>query len=253
MTRGESKSAKYVYGVVPADPQTRPEGPGIGGEPVRVVKADGLAAITSDVPDTTLEAGRDELMAHSRVLEEALGGARAVLPMRFGVVMPSEASVREEFLEAYRADLEAQLAEMTGKVEMNVKGLYDEATILREALAENAEMAALREAISSAPADATYPERIRLGELVAEAIEAKRDTDERTFLDRLAPLAAAAELNDPIHERMAFNCAFLVERDRLKPFDEELERLAAEQHPRIAFKLTGPLPPHSFVELSLET
>lgn len=252
MARGGSESAKYVYGVVPADSPARPKGSGIGGEALRLVASGDLAAITSDVPEGPLEAGRDELMAHSRVLEETLGTTRAVLPMQFGVVLPSEDSVREELLDAYRPDLEAQLDEMTGKIELNVKGIYDEAAVLTEVVAENREVAALREAIAGAPPDAAYPERIRLGELVAETLNAKREADEHAVLSRLAPHAIALDVNPPIHERMAVNAAFLLNRDGTAAFEEELEQIAEENHPRIGFKLTGPLPPHSFVELAME-
>ena len=252
MAGGGAESAKYVYGVVPADSRARPKGSGIGGKPLRLIASGELAAITSDVPDGPLEAGRDELMSHSKVLAETLEAARAVLPMRFGVVMPSDDSVREELLDAFRPDLEAQLDEMDGKIEMSLKGIYDEAVVLREVVAENREIAGLREAISSAPPDAMYPERIRLGELVAETLNAKREADEHAILDRLAPHAIAMDVNPPILERMAVNAAFLLERDDTTAFDAELERLAEENHPRIGFKLTGPLPPHSFVELALE-
>jgi hypothetical protein len=172
--------------------------------------------------------------------------------MQFGVVFPNDDSVREELLDAHRPDLEAQLDDMAGKIEMNVKGLYDEASVLREVVEENREVAALREAIASAPPDAAYPERIRLGELVAESLNAKREADEHAVLSRLAPHAIAMDVNAPIHERMAVNAAFLLDRNGTASFDEELERIAEENHPRIGFKLTGPLPPHSFVELALE-
>jgi Gas vesicle synthesis protein GvpL/GvpF len=216
-----------------------------------VVSSKGLGALTSDVPDGPLEAGRDELLAHSRVLENALEQG-AVLPMQFGVVMPSESSVRDELLDAHRPALEAQLEEMTGKVEVNVKGLYDEESVLREILAENPEIAAMRESTQRSSEDAAYYERIRLGELITEALAAKRDADEGLVLDRLGPHALAVEPGQPIHERMVVNASFLVERERLEEFDGALEELAAENHPRIGFKLTGPLPPHSFVELSVE-
>jgi hypothetical protein len=190
-------------------------------------------------------------MAHSRVLQDAIG-ERCVLPMRFGVVMPSDDSVRKELLDAFRPDLQAQLDEMAGKIEMNVKGLYDEAAVLREVVAENREVAALRDAISSAPPDATYPERIRLGELVAESLSAKREADGHAVVERLAPHAIAVDVTAPVHERMAVNAAFLLDREDTSSFDDELEAIAKENHPRISFKLTGPLPPHSFVELALE-
>jgi hypothetical protein len=244
---GESR---YVYGVVRAD-GPRPRDTGINGKPVRVVALEGIGALTSSVPDRELEAGRDELMAHSQVLERALERG-VVLPMQFGMVMPDDEAVRELLLAAHRKELEAQLREMANKVEVNIKGIYEEGAVLREVLAESDEMAQLREAIRDKPEDATYFERIRLGELVAEALEAKQSVDERSLIDRLVPHAIAVELGQTVHERMALNASFLVDRGAIEDFDRAVDKLGKEQAERIRFKYTGPLPPHSFVELSME-
>src|SRR5438045_1800217 len=101
MARTGREAAKYVYGVVRASPKARPRGKGIYGKPLRIVATEGLGALTSDAPDGELEAGREELLTHSRVLESALAHG-TVLPMRFGVVMPNESAVREELLAAHR-------------------------------------------------------------------------------------------------------------------------------------------------------
>src|SRR3954453_7650055 len=124
-------ASKYLYGADPAQGRAKPKGDGIADEPLRVVAANGLGALTSDVPGEELEAGRDELLTHSRVLEEALGDG-AGLPRRFGVVMPDEDTVRARLLDPHREELEAQLEQMSGKVEMNVKAIYDEAAVLGE-------------------------------------------------------------------------------------------------------------------------
>src|SRR5690242_8412214 len=116
----QTKTAKYVYGVIRPTRKAPPRVRGIGRKQVRIVRADGLGALTSDVPAGDLQAGKDELLAHSRVLERAIEHG-TVLPMRFGVVMPSESAVRERLLDPHRAELEAQLEEMDGKVEINLK------------------------------------------------------------------------------------------------------------------------------------
>jgi Gas vesicle synthesis protein GvpL/GvpF len=244
-------ASKYVYGVVRAKDRAKPKGKGIADKPLKVVAADGLGALTSDVPGEELEAGRDELLTHSRVLEEALGDG-VVLPMRFGVVMPDEDTVRAELLDPHREQLEAQLEEMSGKVEMNVKAIYDEAAILQEILDENPDIARGREKIQGRSEDATYYERIDLGERIVGALQAKREADERAIVDGLAPRALEVEVSEPMHERMAVNASFLVDEDRLEEFDAELDRIAESHGGRLRFKATGPLPPHSFVELSLE-
>ena len=85
--------------------------------------------------------------------------------------------------------------------------------------------------------------------MVSEAVTARREEDSDRYLARLAPFAVAVEAGEPVHERMAVNASFLVARDGVQAFDDELERLGAEEAGRVRFKYTGPLPPHSFVDL----
>lgn len=244
-------TAQYVYGVVRAGDQPPSGARGLGDEPIQLVSSEGMAALTSDVPAEFLEAGRDELMTHTRVLEEALQRGSVVLPMRFGVVMPDTESISSELLAAHREELQAQLAEMEGKVEINLKGIYDEQRILAEIVRENPEIAELREALQGKPEEATYYERIRLGELVAQALEEKRAEAAPAIVESLRPQAIAAEVSEPVHERMAFNVSFLVDRARLEEFDRVVDEVGEREGGRIRFKYTGPLPPHSFVELGV--
>jgi hypothetical protein len=141
---------------------------------------------------------------------------------------------------------------MSGKVEMNVKAIYDEAAVLGEVLTENPDIARGREKLQGRSEDATYYERIDLGERIVAALGNKREADEQAIVDGLAAHALAVEVGPPMHERMAVNASFLVDEDRLAEFDSELDRIAESHGGRLRFKATGPLPPHSFVELSLE-
>ena len=102
-------------------------------------------------------------------------------------------------------------------------------------------------AVAGRPAAATHFERIRLGELVANAVEARRTADAAAILDGLRTLADSYVPGDPLHEQMVVNAAFLVRRDKLAEFDAGVERVSAERADRMHFKLTGPLPPFSFV------
>jgi hypothetical protein len=245
-----SKYAKYVYGVVPAGNKT-PRTKGIGKKQVRIVDADGLGALTSDIPPGELEAGREELLAHARVLERAVEQG-TVLPMQFGVVLADESAVREQLLEPHRLELEAQLEDMEGKFEVNLKAMYDERALLSEVVNEVPEIAKLREELRGQPEEAAHFDRIRLGELIAGAVNEKRDRDADEILRRLVQHAVAVEVGEPVHERMALNASFLVDRSKQKAFDSELDRIAEEQGGRLRFKYTGPLAPHSFVELAME-
>ena len=239
--------AEYVYGIVDgtADPPARG---GIAGAPLRVIGGDGAGALVSDVSGEELRFGREEMLTHSRVLEAAIAHG-TVLPMRFGVVMEPD-EVRERLLAHHAEELAVQLRELAGKVELNVRVLYEEEPLMRELVAGDPEIAALRERVRGRSADAAYYERIRLGELIAHALERKREADAAVLLEELGQVSLGVAVAAASHERMVVNASFLVDRERVAEFDETLERQAKERASRMRFKCVGPLPPHSFVDLT---
>jgi Gas vesicle synthesis protein GvpL/GvpF len=238
----------YVYGIVePTAPE--PSGAGIRDAPIRLVAGETAAALVSDLEGEELRFGREEAMTHARVLEDALSYG-TVLPMRFGVVVADEDEVRARILDGHGDELAAQLEQLAGKVELAVRAVYEEDQLMREIVQSNPEIARRREQLRGQPEDATYYERIGLGELVASAVERARDNDAHTILEVLSPLALAVEIGQPSHERVVLGASFLVDREGVGRFDEALEQIAAAQAQRIRFKLTGPLPPHSFVQLA---
>jgi hypothetical protein len=243
----QTTKPRYVYGVVRGD-GTAPAVEGIAGAPLELVGAGEVAALTSVAPGEYLEAGREDLLAHSRVLEATLEHG-TVLPMRFGVVVPDDQTLRDRLLEGHREELLAQLAEMEGKVEFALKGLYEEEAILRELVTQDREIGYLRNEIAGKSEAATYYERIRLGELIAAAFAARQEEDSAKFAEELRPHAVAVRVGEPVHERMAVNASFLVERKGLAKFDRAVDAIGKREAGLIRFRVTGPLPPHSFVEL----
>jgi hypothetical protein len=241
--------AEYVYGVIETK-DGAPAGAGIGGAPLDLVAGDGaVAALVSELPGVELRLGREEVLTHARVLSDAIATG-TVLPMRFGVVMDGAAEVRDRLLDAHAPELSEQLHRLAGKVEINIRAMYEEEALMREVIQANPDIARLRESGQGRPDDATYYERIRLGELVAKAIERKREADARDVVDALSQLAAEVQVAPPAHERIVVSAAFLVERAQLSEFDAVVEAFAEGQAGRMRFKYTGPLAPHSFVELS---
>src|SRR5918911_441390 len=103
-------------------------------------EAGGLAALVSPVEGEKLRATRRDLLSHSAVLERAIA-AGPVLPLRFGIV------------------------------------LRDEEAVLREIVRSDPAIARLNEETRAAPEASTQPQRVRLGEAVARALEARRESD----------------------------------------------------------------------------
>jgi hypothetical protein len=236
----------YVYGITRSGGGEPLPAEGVGELPVERVERGALAALVSTGVETPVKASRRNLMAHSKVLGE-VAASRCVLPMQFGVVMPSESEVQTELLAAHEQALEGQLDTFDSVVELDLKVVCPEEELLGAIIADRPELAELREQIRDKPADATYFERIRLGELVAGAVEETRRALLQRVLRELEPLAAATEVSEPAHEHMLVNVAFLVERAQVGRFDDAAAALAEELGPVIRCKYVGPLPPFHFV------
>ncbi|HWE34533.1 MAG TPA: GvpL/GvpF family gas vesicle protein [Solirubrobacteraceae bacterium] len=235
---------EYVYGIVEAS-APGPSGTGIGGAPLRLIEGDGAAALVSAVRESEVQLGREELLAHARILSDALERG-TVLPMRFGVVMERPDEVRDRLLAEHSAQLREQLQALAGKVEIELRATYDESTLMREVVRDHPDIARLAERGDAAP----YGERIELGQRVAEAIARAQERDTRDIVEVLSQVAVDVAVRPPGHERVACSASFLVERERLSEFDRVLDAFADGQGGRLRFKYNGPLPPHSFVELA---
>lgn len=240
--------AQYVYGIVEAN-ATAPRGRGIANAPVKLVVDGGAAALVSEIRDRGVRLGRKEVLTHGRVLERAMARG-TVLPMRFGIVMTGPEEIRRRLLEEYGEDLRAQLDALRGKLEVRIRATYDEQALYGEVLRDNPDIATLRHSLRGQSEHATYYERIQLGELVAAAVERRRERDAHAILTALSTAALAVDEAKPGHERVVVNASFLVDREHLEEFNQILDGVADSYGGGIAFKYTGPLPPHSFVQLA---
>ncbi|PJM97614.1 GvpL/GvpF family gas vesicle protein [Streptomyces sp. CB01373] len=236
----------YVYGITAAsDMSSLPEELGGVGEPalpVRVLTASGLAAVVSDAPEG-LRPKRRDLLAHQAVLSE-MGAGGCVLPMRFGSVAPDDEAVTgvlAERAEHYRERLEA----LEGRVEYNVKGSHVEDAVLHRVMAENPELRGMAEANRRA-GGGSYEDKIRLGEMVAAAVQAREAEDAREVVHALEPHAAAVS-DGPPSTGWLVNTSFLVDREAAEEFVTAVER-ARKDLPHLDLRVNGPLPPYSFVE-----
>jgi hypothetical protein len=235
-----SEGAVYVFGVVDARDA--------GAMPVRVVERGGLAALVGDAETSAATAAR-AVRRHWQVLEDAAAKA-TVLPLRFGTVMDGDDAVRD-LLESNGDALRALLDDLTGRVQITVKGTYVEDGLMRAVVEGSPPVAALRERLRRLPDDAGYYERIRLGELVAAEVDRRREHDTAQALDKLDPVAAGVRVEAAKAPDAAFNLAFLVERERMSAFDAAVGELVAACGDRITVRCVGPLAPYSFADAEL--
>ena len=233
----------YVYGIVRPGVSV-----GVSGEEgmpdVRIVETGDLGALVSDSPE---KASREAVLSHNRVLEAALDDS-PVVPLRFGFVMRDDDAVRTEILEAHHHELAKLLERFERRVQFGLKVYYHEDAIVADVLAGEPELARLRDQTRGQPEDATYKQRVRLGELLNKTIEKRRQRDGEEILDALRPLAEAVDLEGPEDELMLANVVFLLERDQLDEFNATLEEIADARADLMRFRLIGPMPAYNFIE-----
>jgi hypothetical protein len=235
--------ALYIYSVVDADHPEPIDLAGVGEAPVRLVRHGSLAAAVSEAPDPLVGRRRD-LLAHSSVVE-TLWADGPVLPMRFGVVAPDESALVADVLADETGRFGRSLTALRDRAEMTVKVWHQEDAVLREVLREDRTIASLQE--RNRRGGASYADRLRLGELVATAVEAKAAADADGLLRDLATFAGAARPG-PAVDGAVLNATFLIERDRVDEFLAAVEERMSTEQDRMTYRVAGPMPPYSFVD-----
>lgn len=245
---GQQQTGIYVYGIFPADIKVTGEKKGVGDPPVplQVVRWGDLAALVSEVNVARPLGSPEDLRAHSDLLDSC-AAAMPVLPLRFGAVLASEDAVARELLEEHHDEFAEALSELDGRAEYVVKGRYVEQAILDEVLSENRQAARLRDGIRGKDADATRDARIQLGEIISDAIAAKREEDTRILGEQMADHCVASLVREPTHERDAVHVAFLLDASQEKDLERVTEDLAKTWAGRVEFRLLGPIAAYDFV------
>jgi hypothetical protein len=217
-------------------------GVGAHGPALRLVREPDLTAVVSDAPPD-LRAKRRDLAIHEQVVGR-LFAAGTVLPMRFGMVAPSDEALRNDLRSAAQRYGEL-LSRLEGYVEFNVKGVHDEDAVLRDVLLRNRALRERNEALRIA-GGGRHTDKMEFGERIAAAVADLRSRDAERAVALLRPHAVEARRGPPV-DGCFVNVSFLVALDARRDFDSALLGLRAELGGSASVHLHGPLPPYSFV------
>ncbi len=210
-----------------------------------------LAFAGSDSPLEEYKTSRAHTMSHQLVCEEVMKEGRPVVPVRFETIAKPTRNTAEEKIKALLrrryGELQEILREMEQKDEQGLKVFWRKERLFQDIVRENREVRRMRDRLATHRH--SHYDRIELGTLINDAIEAKRDMDARLVARALSPLAERYETNKILMDMMVLNAAFLVHRSRIEEFDRQVSELDAKYGDRMMFKYVGPVPPFNFVEL----
>jgi hypothetical protein len=215
----------YVYAIT--DTRSEPGRPGLHGAPVRAFGAEPPFAMASEHRDSLGHPDEEDLWAHERIIEDLMDRS-TVLPMRFGSMVPDEASLLK-ILGERRGEFERLIGRIRGRVELSVRA---------QVIADHpvpAQSAALADA--GGPGTAYLLERREIQERADDAVA--------RIHEPLARLARESARKTGGLRPGAFKGAYLVDRDRVEEFRARVGQLTDEiEGARIV--CTGPWPPYSF-------
>lgn len=246
--RGQ-KTCIYLYGILPGDAELTSEVRGVGrpSGKVRLVRSDDLATLVSEVDVSKPLGTPEDYQAHEEIVDSTATGS-PVLPIRFGAVLTNEDAVVDELLKPHRDEFAKALQELEGRIQYVVRGRYVERVIMTEILSENREAAKLREQIRGTDPDATRDLRIRLGEIINNAVKAKRQADTRRLLSGMADHSVSSSVREPTHELDAAYVAFLVDTSEADELRQAVRDLSNDWQGRVELRARGPMAPWDFVD-----
>lgn len=244
---------QYLYCIIPCHEERTFDVAALGSEDsmVHSVCNNGLAVVVSDSPAKQYERTRRNMMAHEGVLETVMREF-TLLPVRFGTVTDSASPIEDiqKLLSKRFEEFDKLLRDMEEKVELGLKVFWrDEKAILEEIVAEDGDIRRLRSSLSGKSPEATHFDRIRLGEMVKEALDHKRAREAARILLPFRRLAYKTQENEVLVDRMIVNAAFLVDISHESEFDGVVSRLDEEMGERVVLKYVGPVPPYNFVNI----
>ena len=231
---------------------------GIGGTPVSVVAAHGLAAVvqecaapfSSEDPKLVSE----WVLAHQAVVDLAWEKFETVVPFSFGMMIVAKdgKSARENLLEWLGKEQESltrKLGRLKGKGEYGIQISWDPTVVAPRITKHDEEIQKLEIEIQSKNAGTAYLLRQKLESLLRQRLETAADVYFKEFYQKIKAQAEdvrveKARKDDPPRQMLA-NLSCLVPRGDATRLGDELDRIGKIEGFFVRF--TGPWPPYSFV------
>lgn len=242
----------YLYCVIKENKPEKFSVSGIEGKQVYTLGSGDTAVVVSDTFQKNGDylITRDYTMSHQRVLEEVMRKNYDILPVSFGTVAENAEEIQEKLLKARRDEFEKAFKYIEGKVEVNLKVLWNEISSVFKEIA-SASMAVRRAKQLSRHKPLGRFQAANIGEMVKKALDAKRTKTAERILSQVRPFAFDTRKGEILQDAMVCNETFLVPKHSGKEYDKCIIGLARNYGDEMSFMNYGPLPPYNFVSIKV--
>ena len=194
-----------------------------------VVAAHGLAAVVAQVEETSSVPSVSALLAYEKVVE-AIHNRQAVIPLRYGCVMESEAAIIR-LLEDHWREYEALLRRLRGMTEMGIRvlGPVRSETVFNSALSPGAAyLSSLRDRYGSG--NNLAPEETQLADQIASLLSGCYAEQRREV--------------SPVDQGRLLSLYFLTPKTGVEGFRNRVRLVRPPFGKKLLF--SGPWPPYNF-------
>ena len=206
-----------------------------------------LAAAVSNIPFKQMESNLNDIVSHQRVVEAA-HEVSTVLPVRFGVILKDEESIKKLLATSYK-DYGEKLAHLHGKDEIGIKVLLSRASLKRiqEMAAKSDDALKLKGEIDDAKPGTSYFLKMRLDDAVKNETLKTVDRMVGEIHRALSQNADNAKMLKNDVGEIVLNASYLVDKNKMQVFDDTLKRLRQKyEEEGMTLHRSGPWAPYSF-------
>ena len=240
----------YIYGIIEASEEKLFDLCGFAAyEEVYTIPYQDISAVVSDsefVDYTSFP--KDQvaryLLKHQQVIEKVID-SYTLIPMRLGTYAFNIEEVKEILCKGYMKFKDI-FRKIDNKIEIDVVATWNDLNSVIKEIGEEQDVKKLKEESMSKPEGVSAKDQIRIGNLIKNILDNKRERCALEIETGLKDVSIDFRKHDLMDDRMIFNIAFLIDKNKKTEFERRLDELNAIFDEKLNFRCVGPLPPYSF-------
>jgi len=246
----------YLYGIVDTaeEKSLGIEGTNAYGEVYTIPHQD-ISAVVSDsemVNYTTLvkDVVARYLLRHQQVIEKIMD-SYTIIPMKLGTYAFNIREVEEILSKGYTMFKDI-FRKVNNKIEIDVVATWSDLNSIIKEIGEEQDVKRLKEESMSKPEGVSFEDQIKIGNRIKNSLDNKRERCALEIETGLKDVSIDFRKHDLMDDRMIFNIAFLIDKNKKTEFERRLDELDAIFNEKLNFRCVGPLPPYSFYTLEIK-
>ena len=235
---------KYIYGFIRTDKPEDLGAIGIDQGEVHILPYQEIAALVSDLSfvqfdSLSKEALLRNLAVYQSVIEKVMQ-RHDIVPVKFGTMVQGEEEVNR-ILEKGYSHIGTSLRETENKIELDVAALWNNFEAILKEIGEEDRIKALKQEAASKSPEEVFKIKIKVGRIVKELLDSKREEHASLILDALKKEAENHRPHDIMDDSMILNAAFLIDKDKQEILEEKVDGLDRYYRDKINFRIAVPI------------